>query len=121
MVAALLQALWSLILFVEFKEKAFYAERPLLAAMRGGTETSMTRTLLERVPPGTKRSEAASIMVSEKIECSRPRGLLQQHLLVCGARGRPCSVPRWHIELSFDERDEFKTGRVIPLKATCEA
>ena len=119
-VAAFLQAIWSLFLFEEFKAQAFYAERPLLAAMRSGTETSMTRALLDRVPPGTKRSDTNAVMVSEKIECSRPRGLLQQHLLVCGARGRPCSVPHWLIELSFDDQDEFRTGRVITLKATCE-
>jgi hypothetical protein len=120
-VAALLMVIWALILLEESKEKAFYATHPFLHAMLGRPEPSRTKLLLDRVPLGTKRLDAIAIMASEKINCERPAALLQRDMLVCSAKDRPCGVPRWHIEFSFDERDEVRTGRAIALKATCEA
>jgi hypothetical protein len=119
-VAVLLLVGWALLLFEESKEKAFYAERPLLLAMRDGLPYSATKALFDRVPRGTKRSEAVAIMSLEKITCE-PRAVPgEADMMVCRAKGRPCGVPRWRIEIDFDERDEVRTGFAFALKAVCE-
>jgi len=94
-----------LILIETYRENSFYSAHPLLQKMRGLSDEARTILLLDQVPRGTTRSEVLSIMSTEKLTCARGVGSDRERLLICSARGRPCSVSRWQIDLYFDESD----------------
>ena len=129
-VGGVVSAIWVPFLMADIKANAFYASHPMLRAMRDapthftskGDRPAVTKILLNRVPPGTSRSEAIQILATENIKCDRTMvSLHADRVLVCGPIKRPCSVARWYIELNFDEKDTLAGGRALSLKATCES
>ena len=106
----------------------FYASRPMLRAMHevlpsqerpGDPAPRLSAILYARVPLGSSRSEALRILGTEGIQCSPATGPVGLNHMVCSPWDRPTHVvPRWHIEIRFDQDDRLAGGRVLALKAT---
>jgi hypothetical protein len=97
----------------------FYAEHPLLQRMRAipANDPAMVKILMERVPIGSTRDEAFRILAVEGFRCN-PSNAPTPNSLACWTLTRPSSVPRWYVEVKFDEADKVAGGRVFPFKAT---
>lgn len=108
----------------------FYAKRPMLRAMDNAMPTSTrpnpnpqrsyAEILFERVPHGTARERTLDVLTAEGIRCTPVNGPDRDRNMVCYAPNRPMHVPRWHVELAFNQNDELSGARVLSLKATAE-
>jgi hypothetical protein len=107
----------------------FYSTHPMLRAFRESNRTiaqavlrpndpwpHITDTLLSRITPGLHRNDAEKILQAEGIDCAPSSGPQKEALLVCGVRSKPSGVPRWYIEISFDQENAVSGGRVLMLK-----
>jgi hypothetical protein len=114
-------------LFESARVERFYAERPMLRAMRDAQSSAsyskfndpwphLSAILLDRVPIGSARPDATRTLATEGLSC-QPHNQGGRKLLVCGAENRPASVTRWYVELSLDDTDRVAGGRVLALKA----
>jgi hypothetical protein len=108
------------------QSERFYAAHPVLRAMRdappAGSRSNdpwpeMTTILLEHVPTGSTRSDALRILGDEGLNCT-PSNAPTPNSLACWTRTRPSNVPRWYVEVKFDQDDKVSGGRVLMLKAT---
>ena len=98
----------------------FYKAHPMLGMMDKfrGTTPAMVDILLKRVPNGSTRADAIQILASEGMSCESV-DTASRKLLACEAKNRrPQSlIPRWYVEILFDEGDRVLDGRVIAFKA----
>jgi hypothetical protein len=102
----------------------FYKAHPMLRSMietqpvaTSGVDPwpQMRVVLLERVPIGSARSEAVRILADESMVCTAINTPTRKSL-ACSLPDDPVGVPRWHVEVNFDEHDKVAEGRVLPLK-----
>jgi hypothetical protein len=109
--------------FETIQTEMFYANRPMLRAMRDVMPTSerpnpqppYVDALFERVPRGTTRNSALGILASEGLACERSSALNTG--MVCSALSeKPVHEPNWHIELVFDQDEKLTGGRALALK-----
>jgi hypothetical protein len=116
--------LFSLDLYVRVQVALFYKAHPMLRTMneapplttRGDDSWPQMRVvLLERVPIGSARSEAVRILADEGMVCTAIN-TPTRNSLACSLPDDPVGVPRWHVEVNFDEHDKVAEGRVLPLK-----
>jgi hypothetical protein len=110
-------------LYVRVQVALFYKAHPMLRTMneapplttRGDDSwPQMRAVLLERIPIGSARSEAVRILADEGMVCIAINTPTRN--LSCSLPYDPVGVPRWHVEVNFDEHDKVAEGRVLPLK-----
>jgi len=98
----------------------FYEAHPMLGMMHQfpNTDPAMVDILLKRVPRGSTRADATGILASEGMKCDAVDTAPRKYL-VCEATNRwpQGSIPRWYVEILFDESDRVSDGRVIAFKA----
>ena len=99
----------------------FYDAHPMLQMMDkipAILDRERVDVLLQRVPKGSTRKDAAQILSSEGMSCSHAQS--SQRLLTCDLKDREPAhlIPRWVVEVQFDENDKVSGGRVLALKAT---
>ena len=98
----------------------FYEAHAMLGMMHEfpNTDPATVDILLRRVPRGSTRADATEILASEGMKCE-PVDTAPRKYLACEAKNRwPQSlIPRWYVEILFDESDRVSDGRVIAFKA----
>lgn len=99
----------------------FYDAHPMLQMMDKVPvllEQERIDVLLQRIPKGSTRMSALQILSSEGMNCSHAHS--NQRLLTCDLKDREPAhlIPRWFVEVQFDENDKVSGGRVLALKAT---
>lgn len=97
----------------------FYDAHPMLQMMDripAILDRERVDVLLQRVPKGSTRKDAAQILSSEGMRCGHVQS---QRLLTCDLKDREPAhlIPRWVVEIQFDESDRVSGGRVLALKA----
>jgi len=72
----------------------------------------------KRVPMVSMRTDAIQILTSESTVCGSVDSASRK-LRVCHVKDREPRdlIPRWHVEVQFDEGDKVSGGRVLALKA----
>jgi hypothetical protein len=121
LVLLLVAGLFALNAFERVQIARFYEAHPMLGMMNKFPSTvdpGMVDILLKRVPIGSMRSDAIQILAGEGMECGSVDSSSRK-LLVCGAKDREPRhlIPRWHVEIQFDQSDKVSGGRVLALKA----
>jgi hypothetical protein len=110
--------------YVRTQVAQFYKTHPMLRSMietqpvaTSGVDPwpQMRTVLLEHVPVGSSRSEAVRILGAEGMVCTAINTPTQNRF-ACSVPDEPVGVPRWHVEVQFDEHDRVANGRVLPLK-----
>ena len=108
--------------YVRVQVDRFYKAHPMLRTMNEAQPVAtsgvdpwpqMRTVLLERVSVGSSRSEAVRILADEGMVCINTP---TRKSLVCSLADDPVGVPRWHVEVDFDENDKVAEGRVFPRK-----
>jgi hypothetical protein len=110
--------------YVKVQVAQFYKAHPMLRSMNEAQPVAtsgvdpwpqMRTVLLERVSVGSSRSEAVRILADEGMVCTAINTPTQNRL-ACSVPDEPVGVPRWHVEVKFDEDDKVADGRVLALK-----
>ena len=98
----------------------FYEAHAMLGMMHKfpNMDPAMVDILLRRVPRDSTRADATEILASEGMKCESVDTAPRKYL-ACEAKSRwPQSlIPRWYVEILFDESDRVSDGRVIAFKA----
>jgi hypothetical protein len=112
--------------YVNAQVARFYDTHPMLRAMNDARPATthgadpwpeMTAVLLQHVPLGSARSDAVRILADEGMDC-QPSNAPTPNSLACFLHDRPASVPRWYIEVKFDQDNKVSEGHVLVFKAT---
>lgn len=102
----------------------FYEARPMLAQMTHffSSDLKMMEILMNYVPVGSTYEQAFKVLSSQGMTCG-PLKRNDFSSLACGvedARGDVCTlIPRWSVDIYFDQNGKVSRGNVTPLKATC--